>query len=48
MKPSVADSVIDPGQAVQALAESWNRVYGTGAKVDADGVLHLAMQDGTP
>jgi|LauGreDrversion4_2_1035121.scaffolds.fasta_scaffold400659_2 hypothetical protein len=48
MNRSDADSAPDLGLAVQALAESLNRAYGTGAQVDADGVLHLAMQDGTP
>ncbi len=33
---------------MQALAESLNQAYGTGAQVDAEGVLHLVMQDGRP
>ena len=47
-RPTESDSVTDLGQAVQALAESLNQAYGTGAQVDAEGVLHLVMQDGTP
>lgn len=38
----------DLGWAVQALAESLNQAYGTGAQVDAEGVLNLVMQDGRP
>ncbi len=45
---SNADPAPDLGEAVQALAESLNQAYGTGAQVDAEGVLHLVMQDGTP
>jgi hypothetical protein len=48
MNRSDAASAADLGQAVQALAESLNQAYDTGAQVDAEGVLHLAMQDGTP